>query len=254
MILSAAELFRAMEDHLGHGVAPVLTHCWDRRALAEGGTPGWTCRRSVPPRLDDLTDPPGGLITGSPLAGAPSAFHSANIRSRKLNLFAILQMGQHASVVIARAIATLVGRIVVSLRMPMLTMFDILQFAGVVGGAVFGYRFGAGIGGTVGGILGSTVGIAVGWIAGRLPFVVSFWWLRRSLKRASVANLRSRLEREYFISHLIIAELVTRGEPVESFRLTVEHQLASQSADVQRFGQTNAQLWFPELVGGPAAG
>jgi hypothetical protein len=113
MILSAAELFRAMEDHLGHGVAPVLTHCWDRRALAEGGTPGWTCRRSVPPRLDDLTDPPGGLITGSPLAGAPSAFHSANIRSRKLNLFAILQMGQHASVVIARAIATLVGRIVV---------------------------------------------------------------------------------------------------------------------------------------------
>jgi hypothetical protein len=133
----------------------------------------------------------------------------------------------------------------------MLTTFDILQFAGVVAGATFGYRFGAGI---VGGVLGATIGVAAGWLTGRLPFIVSFWSLRRSLNRASVADLRSRLEREYFISHLIITELVARGEPVESFRFTVEHQLASQSADVQRFGRANARLWFPELAGDLAAG
>ena len=142
----------------------------------------------------------------------------------------------------------------VSLQKTMLTMFDILQFGGVIAGAVFGYRLGAGFGGTVGGVLGSIAGIAVGWTVGRLPFVVSLWSLRRSFNRASVADLRSRLEREYFISHLIIAELVTRGEPVESFRSVVEHQLASQSADVQRFGRANAQVWFPELAGNAAAG
>lgn len=136
----------------------------------------------------------------------------------------------------------------------LITVFNVLQFAGVIAGAGFGYRLGAGIGGTIGGVVGLVVGIAVGWTIGRLPFVVSFWSLRRSLKRASVADLRSRLEREYFISHLIIAELVIRGEPVESFRSIVEQQLASQTADVQRFGRANAQVWFPELAGGPAAG
>ena len=133
-------------------------------------------------------------------------------------------------------------------------MFDILQLAGIVAGAVFGYRLGAGIGGTVGGVLGSIAGVAAGLTIGRLPFFLSFWSLRLSLKRASVADLRSQLERRYFISHLIIAELVTRGEPVESFRSIVEQQLASQSTDVQRFGRANAQVWFPEIVRGPAAG
>lgn len=135
----------------------------------------------------------------------------------------------------------------------MLTMFDILQFAAVVAGMYFGYRLGAGIGGILGGVVGSIAGMTIGWIVGRLPFVVPFWSLRRSLKRSSLSDLRSRLDREYFISHLIIAELVTRGEPVESFRSVIEHQLASPSADVQGFGRANAQMWFPELAGGPAS-
>lgn len=134
----------------------------------------------------------------------------------------------------------------------MLTMFDILQFAAVLAGAYFGYRLGAGTGGILIGVLGLIAGIAIGWIVGRLPFAIPFWSLRRSLKRASVPDLRARLGQEYFISHLIIAELVTRGEPVESFRSVIEHQLASPSADVQRFGRANAQLWFPELASSPA--
>jgi len=118
----------------------------------------------------------------------------------------------------------------------MLTIFHILQLAGTVAGAVVGFRLGASVGGTVGGIIGSVAGIVVGWVIGRLPFALTMWSLNRSFKRASVADLRLRLEKEYFISHLIIAELVTRGEPVESFRTVVAHQLASSSPDVQRFG------------------
>jgi hypothetical protein len=101
----------------------------------------------------------------------------------------------------------------------------------------------------VGGVVGLIVGITVGWIVGRLPFAVTLWSVRRSLERASVAELRSRLDRQYYISHLIIAQLVIRGEPVESFRSIVEQQLASPSTNVHRFGRANAQMWFPELVG-----
>lgn len=136
----------------------------------------------------------------------------------------------------------------------MLTMFDILQFAGTIAGAFFGYRIGAEMGGAPGGALGLIAGATIVWIIGRSPLVFSFWSLRRSLKRASVADLRSRLEQQYFISHLIIAELIGRGEPVESFRSLVERQLASPSADVQRFGRTNAKIWFPGILGRPVAG
>jgi hypothetical protein len=128
-------------------------------------------------------------------------------------------------------------------------MFHIFQSAGLIVGAVVGFRLGRGLGGMVGGVVGLIVGITVGWIVGRLPFAVTLWSVRRSLERASVAELRSRLDRQYYISHLIIAQLVIRGEPVESFRSIVEQQLASPSTDVQRFGRANAQMWFPELVG-----
>src|SRR5687768_2868117 len=98
----------------------------------------------------------------------------------------------------------------VCLPMPMLTLFDVLQCVGAAAGAVVGYRLGTGIGATVGGVLGSIVGVVVGWMVGGMPFALSFWFLRRSLRRASVADLRSRLGQDYFVSHLIIAELVTR--------------------------------------------
>ena len=61
-------------------------------------------------------------------------------------------------------------------------------------------------------------------------------------------NLRERLKSQYFISHLIIVELLQRGEPLESFRHTVRAQLASPSADVFQFGLANASIWFPDML------
>jgi hypothetical protein len=58
----------------------------------------------------------------------------------------------------------------------------------------------------------------------------------------------ARLDREPFMSHLVIAELVVRGEPVESFRNVVIAQLSSASPDLQQYGRANAKLWFPDLV------
>jgi hypothetical protein len=135
----------------------------------------------------------------------------------------------------------------------LLTIFDILPVAVAVAGADCGYRAGHSGGGVAGGVVGAGCGVVVGWALGSLPFLLSARVLRRSLASSSIPHLRERLEREYFISHLIIAELVKRGEPVESVREAVMRQLASQNADVQRFGKTNAKLWFPDLLGGPVA-
>jgi hypothetical protein len=134
-----------------------------------------------------------------------------------------------------------------------ITLFDILQYTGLLVGALIGYAFGHGTAGNLGAVVGVIAGITVGWVVGRLPFTVTLRSLLRSLRSAISPTLRSRLDREYFISHLIIAELVNRGEPVESFRPVVVAQLNSKSPDVQRFGRGNAKRWFPELLG-PAAG
>ena len=133
-----------------------------------------------------------------------------------------------------------------------ITLFDIFRLAATVAGAIVGHRIGFGVGGTVAGIAGVAVGAALGRVVGRLPFTVSFAWLQRSLKRASTPELRASLDEDYCISHLIIAELIQRGEPVESFREVVMAQLASASPDVRRFGRGNARAWFHELDVPPA--
>lgn len=132
----------------------------------------------------------------------------------------------------------------------MITIFDIFQFAAMFVGGVAGYRLGSVIAGNVGVGVGVIVGVVVGWAVGRAPWFLVSRSFHKSLKQMSSSNLRSRLVNEYYISHLIIAELVSRGESVESFRQIVTMQLNSESLDVQRFGQANAQAWFPELLGG----
>lgn len=130
----------------------------------------------------------------------------------------------------------------------MITIFDIFQFVAIFGGGAAGYRLGSSIAGNVGAGVGVIVGIVVGWAAGRAPCFFVSRFFHKSLKQTNSSNLRSRLVDEYYISHLIIAELVSRGESVESFRQIVAMQLNSESLDVQRFGQANAQAWFPELL------
>src|SRR5438105_14898039 len=93
---------------------------------------------------------------------------------------------------------------VVSLRRHVITIFAIIQLVAPVGGAIIGYRIGHASAGTVGGVAGVAVGVAVGWAVGRLPFIVASGSLQRSLKRAPSSDLRARLDREYFILHLII--------------------------------------------------
>lgn len=134
----------------------------------------------------------------------------------------------------------------------MFTIFHLFQLMG----KIFGLCWGAGWGyhwlGLGGGIAGGLVGFIVGHIMlGTLPEVIALKLVLRGLKKADNNTLRSRLESEYFIAHLIIGELIVRGEPVESFRDYVTGLRNSDSSDRKRFGERIAEIW-PEMLHPPA--
>jgi hypothetical protein len=129
----------------------------------------------------------------------------------------------------------------------MLTMFDMIAICSVlVGGLVgagLGYRV-AGAGGAVGG--GLLCGY-VGLVAGRLPSLLAMRSVRASFQRQTVDQLRADLKTRYYVVHLILAELMSRGEDVSRESPVVVDLLSSDSLDKRRFG-IGAPLAFPELA------
>ena len=130
----------------------------------------------------------------------------------------------------------------------MITIFHLFVFFGMVAGCVFGIRFGTRLIGWPSGVIGAVLGACAGFVVGKLPLALGLALLRFQLERSSVADLKLRLQTEYFISHLIIAHLVVRGEPVDYFRDYVFSLLHSDIADKRRFGWHNLNIWFPELA------
>jgi hypothetical protein len=130
----------------------------------------------------------------------------------------------------------------------MFTLFDLLQLVGALAGAVLGLVLGHERFGIVGAIIGTPLGLYLGNFVGQIPWLLTWKLMRRDLKRSPTEALRARVDENPFISHLAIAELVIRGEPVEDFRPAVVRQLQSSSPLVRHFGEANAKLWFPDLV------
>ena len=132
----------------------------------------------------------------------------------------------------------------------MFTLFDALVlFGSIIGGAI-GVVKGWHSYGAIGAAVGAVLGLAVGAILGNLP-----WWfvanvMRVNLKWSKTETLRAKIDRQPFVAHLLIAELLSRGEPLESFREAVTKQLQSSSPLEREFGERNAKLWFPDLLPG----
>jgi hypothetical protein len=131
----------------------------------------------------------------------------------------------------------------------MFTIFHLLQVLGVVAGFMIGAIVGGGRFGLAGAIAGGPIGVVVGWFVGRLPWLLALGALRRDLRRASAEELRQRVSREYYISHLLIGELASRDESIDVLREVVKEQLRSESPDRRRFAEGTAKLWFPDLLG-----
>jgi len=104
----------------------------------------------------------------------------------------------------------------------------------------------------VGMIVGAILGLFLGYLLGKIPYLIAVQTLTRNLHRCDAATLRSRLDKEYYISHLIIAELLLRGETIESFRGYVSGLLLSDSPDRRHFGNEVIRIW-PDSAQLPAS-
>jgi hypothetical protein len=129
----------------------------------------------------------------------------------------------------------------------MFTIFHVFEFMGALAGFVAGATVGRMWLGWAGALLGGVAGFFIGHLIGRFPYAIAAEMLQRNLRRCDVATLRSRLDREYYISHLIIAELVFRGERIESFGDYISGLLGSDSPDRRRFGELILRIW-PETA------
>jgi hypothetical protein len=130
----------------------------------------------------------------------------------------------------------------------MLTIFDLLQGVGAFGGALFAGRFGYDSFGWPTAVVATPLGFVAGAYIGNLPWAAAGAWMRYDLKRSSNDKLKERLEAEYFVAHLLIAELVSRGEPLEQFRSYVGALLHSDDSSRHHFGEQTARIWFPDLL------
>jgi hypothetical protein len=118
---------------------------------------------------------------------------------------------------------------------------------GIAAGVAVGRRWF----GVVGMIVGALLGLFIGFLVGKIPYIIAVQTLVRNLHRCDAVTLRSRLNQEYYISHLIIAELLLRGETIESFRGYVSGLLLSDSPDRRRFGKEVVRIW-PDAAQPPA--
>ena len=132
--------------------------------------------------------------------------------------------------------------------MRMFTLFDFSALLGATLGAWLGARLAYGAWGWPSLLLAAPSGLIVGWFVGNLPLVGVSAWLRRELRRSSVAEIERRLEADYYLTPRLLAELASRGEPLSRYRGHVERLVRSSNPDERRFGESTARAWFPELV------
>ena len=128
------------------------------------------------------------------------------------------------------------------------TIFDFLHVIGIILGAWIGFKLGRGLLGVFGALSGSGLGLVVGYFVGQVPWYLAWAVFEIALRRASTERLRKRLQTEHFIAHLLIAELIVRGEPVESFWPYILPLLQADSFYERYHGWENLNIWFPRIA------
>jgi len=128
------------------------------------------------------------------------------------------------------------------------TIFDVVAVGVFLAAVISGARVGYGVAGVTGGIGGALVGAFAGFAIGRLPFLIAFRWARRRFRRQSTDDLRSDLASKYYIVHLILGELMRRGEDISGDLPVLLGLLSSDASDKRDFGLAGLRLGFPELA------
>jgi hypothetical protein len=130
------------------------------------------------------------------------------------------------------------------------TIFDICIASAAFAGAVLGAKYGAARFGVVGGAIGAALGGGAGLVVGRLPYAIALTFAKRSLEKESTQRLRERLRsgKEYYITHLLLANLMARGEDIAQELPFILELVRSNSPDRRRFGLMSLQLGFPDVA------
>ena len=125
-----------------------------------------------------------------------------------------------------------------------MTIFDILAVSIPLVGARVGWIYGFQHRAVYGGYLGGFTGFAVGLILARLPLFLALRWagFERKTSQQHEAILESD---QYYIYHLALENLMSRGEDVSKFKPRILALLQSEDPDRRRFGWNCLQLAFP---------
>ena len=100
----------------------------------------------------------------------------------------------------------------------MITIFHVLQFAGLVFGALIGWKLGSGFYGVPGAVAGTVLFAFVGYQAGNLPWRLVLLFEKKRFSKQSTQELIEGLRGRYlFCPNLVLVELRTRGEDVRPF-------------------------------------
>ena len=128
-----------------------------------------------------------------------------------------------------------------------MTLFDILQFIGWIGGALLGLTYGRELFGDVGAWAGGILGLVAGHFVGRAPFLLA--WRSLAIEKKSTEELREIIAGDqYFIYHLALAALMARGENVDQHQQKLLEMLQCDDEDKRKFAWCSFQLAFPELA------
>ena len=128
------------------------------------------------------------------------------------------------------------------------TLFDLIQGISIGGGAWLGFTTGRREFGVAGALLGGILGLVVGQFVGIAPWYVFWTGFRLTCKFSSIERLRRKLKTDYFMADRLIAEMIVRGEPAESFWPFVLSLLRSDSFPERHSGWENLNIWFPRIA------
>ncbi|MCL2871895.1 MAG: hypothetical protein FWF41_02765 [Betaproteobacteria bacterium] len=128
------------------------------------------------------------------------------------------------------------------------TFFDALIVIGIIAGIFIGHKCGLLWFGTTGAIGIALVGGAMGYIVARLPWVFANRSIKQRLEKEPSQQLRERLHHEYFVAHLILAQLMKRGEDISNELPWVIGLIKSEDKNRRIFGWSALKFAFPKIA------
>jgi len=130
------------------------------------------------------------------------------------------------------------------------TIFDSLSFIVIFSVAVVGARYAYMNFGFVGGLAGAAIGGGIGLFLGRLPYAILSWSIQRYFKNKSSEVIRAYIHKgdHFVITHILLANLMVRGESIIDELPFVLDLMKSDSLNRRQHGWLAFRLSYPELL------